>query len=1725
MKLLSPFAFFGHPDSGCTGTTTPSADVLINARPCSEKFRTATGTLATATCKGDMPVLVQVDGRAALLVLRNVRCVPAFKFTLLSVRQMWREQRIRTRFEDEDALLLPKDLGGGRVRMCSELELPSIRMISAAKLARVKPPLVALATPASTPRAPAAATPASAPPARTPSSVPGGVDAGSSSPPLTPPSAPSPPVLPTPRVEAPPAPAPTVVAPTREAEPSGEAGASKGERVPSFSSRPLGWRHVSSVSHIAKLPASQAAELLHRRSHLSVAKLRALAHTTRDAPKVLASAPAVPACDGCAQARITKASHPGTLDAPAPEPGTLHFDIKEMIVSLRGFRYIVFLIDEHTRKVFYDFVKNKSEAMAAVDRCIAAFDATVGTPVDADGRPLPRPKVRALHSDREGKLMSHAFRDFRADSSLHHTVSPSHDHDLNPIPERIIGVISDQAAAIRISANASPRLWPWIIAYAVDWHNAAITAVGSSSADANISPDQRFTLVPPRVMDLATFGCVATVLRPPTHIHKPSLSGRGWIGGFLGRSRESKGSYDVLVDGKVVPSSSVLVDEERMAWGPPETRNRPLLSCRTAPEPVALQPLLPASAAGTGSDVSAPATYDGQRRLCLLNLFSGPYARVDGLKAMLEKRGWAIVREIDNDGESGGGWGHDLLNDKLFAELLAAAKAGEFDAIMIAFPCSTFAITRFFDATDSEGGVQDRGPPVIRKLGHADGLPENEVDPKHRRELKLSNLLLDRVAELAIAARKSPARTTIVVENPADRSPGASIASAPEFKEHASLFQTSAFKRMVAEADLTSHATFAYCMLGSEYQKYTSIYYTPEAGGVLDALNDPAFKCNHERGSHAKRAGGRGTDGRFVSAAAAAYPARLNEILALAFTFARTGGASVVSPPLRGTQPQPVAAAPPAARPLDSSSLEAAPDAPTVAPVPRPQPPASPSHSHGGASPDPSTASPVRPAASPISFPDLPSAPSRDSVRDLVHSFEQQRGEQRSPTQQLRQQLPAAPPAKPRSRNTGFSEGTYWMRPAESSTTDPTGRPLRSTATRQARVPPAQGLAPVPEEASAGPIDAQAAAAMRAAAAETAFDAHAAAAYGDAAGKELLPISDWVDVPSPSITRFGKRVPGGARTCSVEVALSPDGSPPSAALVSSIGEALAAPSLHQPRGKPSTHEEATDYAMASMAHALRADSPDAPSTHAEAMKRGTLWIQAEAKELDNHKRNESWRVITRDELPAGRRVHKLIWVYKTKRDGTAKARLCVQGNTLEAGIDYDQVFSAALRYSSARALFAYAARNGCKVRSIDLVAAYLQGRFVEGEVVYTWLPQGYGETDSRGRPKLARVMKPIYGIQQSGRRLQRDLFDWLTSYGFKPLDDSDPCIFTLECPDGEVLTMGVYVDNLQLVHSVALGADGRGPEGCAYNKFIDALTARWDVTDEGPMEDLLGIEVDYNGDGSITLHQRRYIEKLVSRFLTKEQANKAQSKTAVPYSEDFLSHVNESLSQTEAEYPELVKEMQSRVGCLMYAATSTRPDVAYAVHQLCKCLHKPTPELLRETDYIIAYLGATASLGLTYTREQTRLLGYADASWETAHSTSGWLVMWGSAALTWGSRKQKCIALSTCEAEIIALSEAAKDVVYLRKLVKGLGAEEPSPTSLRTDSKSARDVSYNPEHHDRMKHVQRRHFFVRDMVESFELEVPFVPTAENVADLFTKPMKDKKQFMKLRAIAMNLPRD
>ena len=234
----------------------------------------------------------------------------------------------------------------------------------------------------------------------------------------------------------------------------------------------------------------------------------------------------------------------------------------------------------------------------------------------------------------------------------------------------------------------------------------------------------------------------------------------------------------------------------------------------------------------------------------------------------------------------------------------------------------------------------------------------------------------------------------------------------------------------------------------------------------------------------------------------------------------------------------------------------------------------------------------------------------------------------------------------------------------------------------------------------------------------------------------------------------------------------------------------------------------------------------------------------------------------------------------------------------------------------------------------------------------------------------------------------------------------------------------------------------------------------------------------------------------------------------------------DALAQSDASdpaCPELVKPFQERIGSFMYSSGSCRPDISYAVHLLARCMSRPTPELMDECDYVLNYLNATRQLGITYSPGSYDLHAYSDASWEVQYSTSGWAILWQNGAVAWGSRKQQSVSLSSCEAEIMALSEAAKDVIFYRKLVQGLNSTYiDGPTRLHTDNQGARDLSYNPEHHDKTKHIQRRHFFVRDLVEGFEVAVPFVATADNIADFLTKPL-NATAFKKFRAMAMNEP--
>ena len=525
-----------------------------------------------------------------------------------------------------------------------------------------------------------------------------------------------------------------------------------------------------------------------------------------------------------------------------------------------------------------------------------------------------------------------------------------------------------------------------------------------------------------------------------------------------------------------------------------------------------------------------------------------------------------------------------------------------------------------------------------------------------------------------------------------------------------------------------------------------------------------------------------------------------------------------------------------------------------------------------------------------------------------------------------------------------------------------------------------------------------------------------------------------------------------------------------------------------------------------------------PKTRAEALATDhDGWTKSMDTEIEAHRVNKSWEWVRAEDVPNGRRLIKLIWVFKVKRNGKLKSRLCVQGCNQVEGIDYDQTFSAALRAPSLRVIASLASRHNLKLHRWDFVSAYLQGELEEGEVVYCHPPKGYERFDEDGHRMVCKVVKPIYGMAQAGRRWQRSLFPWLLKFGFKQ-SEHDPCIFHLhqkvntpKGPRDERLVVGVYVDDLCCAYS-------HGDKYSLYSRFVDKLHD-WKVEDEGPLHDLLNVEFSQS-DGIVELRQTGYIATMISRFLPEGiPANVQANRT--PCDANLPMHVLLALEQSSPPDAALLKEYQSLVGALLYASTHTRPDIAFAVGMLCRAMAKPTPALLDDAKRVLMYLGRTRELGLRYTASDRALYGMTDSDWATRHSTSGHVFILNEAAISWGSKKQSTVALSSCEAEIVAASEAAKEAISLSGLASELGLHDGSPVDMYMDNQSGIHVSYNPEHQGRMKHVERRHFFVRECVENHQIRVPFVRTTENIADFFTKPLHPR-QFYSMRDTIMNV---
>ena len=509
------------------------------------------------------------------------------------------------------------------------------------------------------------------------------------------------------------------------------------------------------------------------------------------------------------------------------------------------------------------------------------------------------------------------------------------------------------------------------------------------------------------------------------------------------------------------------------------------------------------------------------------------------------------------------------------------------------------------------------------------------------------------------------------------------------------------------------------------------------------------------------------------------------------------------------------------------------------------------------------------------------------------------------------------------------------------------------------------------------------------------------------------------------------------------------------------------------------------------------------------------WLASEAKELEAHARNKSWSTISLSQVPAGRKLVRMLWVYRIKRDGTLKARLCVMGSSQRPGIDFDQTYCATMRAASLRLLAAISAAMGLSMWRMDFVSAYLQGRLEDGEVIFAHMPEGYETVDAEGRPNVLQIEKPVYGMAQAGRRWQRSLFPWLIKFGFQQ-SNYDPCIFIMNksCPKDrtERILIGCYVDDLLICTS---HTDAQS----LFKQFSTNLRKDWEVEEEGEAVDLLNVQF-VRTDKGILLHQRPYIESMVTRFAP-DGIPLAFQRNWSPCSGDLPELVRRAMENDNPPDPSLLKSYQQLVGALLYCATNTRPDIAFAVGVLCRAMSRPTPILHKAALRVLYYLARHADIGLHYEADPSAIIAYSDSDLGTKHSTTGWDIRWQKATISFGSKKQVSVATSSCHAEIVAASEAAKEAKFYRDFATELGFPQPQPTPLLVDNTATIDLAYNPEFHNRTKHIDRRHFYIRELVEQHNISVRYVHTSENLADFFTKALPPK-HFFKLRDKIMNI---
>lgn len=506
--------------------------------------------------------------------------------------------------------------------------------------------------------------------------------------------------------------------------------------------------------------------------------------------------------------------------------------------------------------------------------------------------------------------------------------------------------------------------------------------------------------------------------------------------------------------------------------------------------------------------------------------------------------------------------------------------------------------------------------------------------------------------------------------------------------------------------------------------------------------------------------------------------------------------------------------------------------------------------------------------------------------------------------------------------------------------------------------------------------------------------------------------------------------------------------------------------------------------------------PYEPATLEDALS-GTYagqWRKAIDEEYRSLSDNKTWSLVN---LPEGRQAINCMWVFKLKCDANGtinrfKARLVAKGCAQRKGMDYNETYSPVVRYTSIRFLIAMAVHYNLEIDQMDAVTAFLQGKLTED--IYMKQPKLFEDGTSR----VCRLNKSIYGLKQASRVWNMELDSVLKEFGLK-CSKHDTCIYFL-VKDKLILVVAVYVDDLIIFSN----------DATQTKKIKQHLSDRFKMKDLGLAKYILGMEIIRNDNGSISIHQGRYIKDVLERF------NMTNCKSVTTPADVSQKLTSEMCPKDESERKSMENvPYQEAVGSLLYAAQVSRPDIQFAVGSVSRFNNNPGPVHWMAVKRIMRYLKGTVERQLNFNKDKdsSRIRGFCDADWASdaidRRSTTGYVFLAGTSAISWNSKKQPTVALSTTEAEYMAMSAATQEAVWLQNLQSEI-FDKRDRIYVFSDNQGAIQLSEKEGYHPRTKHIDIRHHYVKEKVFDQTIKFEYVNTSEMVADFLTKAVNSDK---------------